>query len=302
MKSFIKRIDDIFQNDPKPSEKINQISQSAPFIDLFPELHQLKNTEQEPSHHPEGSAWNHTLLVIDVGASLFEPTKRDILPDFKKTNRSQFLWACLFHDIGKSVTTEIINGKVTSYGHDSIGSQIAHNRLSAVTSDKALVHYVTQMTKQHMRMHRMIELKDSKIQQLMIDPHAPLRDLLALNIADTMGRKGDTTKQLAKLQLNEKIERIQELSQGSFGQIIPYFDGLSIIEQLENLPFTTHQHNQYQKPFIDGLVKNLYTQQLQGRTYNEVYRSLVRQLYQRNCSFSQDDFQKTWGDIKKQLT
>ena len=54
----------------------------------FKELNDLKTVEQNPKNHPEGSVWNHTMMVIDEAAklkyeSLFQ--KNGIVAKFSKS-------------------------------------------------------------------------------------------------------------------------------------------------------------------------------------------------------------------------
>ncbi len=77
----------------------------------FPELKELITTEQNPVWHPEGSVWNHTMLVVNEAAKLKVQAKEPLM----------FMLAALFHDLGKAVTTTVKDGKIISYGHDVKG-------------------------------------------------------------------------------------------------------------------------------------------------------------------------------------
>jgi len=100
--------------DEKPSLYLNRISETEIFKEYpFKWLNDLKNTMQSPKHHPEGSAWNHTMLVVDEAAR----------ERHKSKNVRVFMWAALLHDIGKPGTTKVRNGRITSYDHDKLGAK-----------------------------------------------------------------------------------------------------------------------------------------------------------------------------------
>lgn len=102
--------------DEKPSMFIGSISKDARLEGYpFSMLWKLKSTEQSKKYHPEGSVWNHTLLVLDEAAKVRTQSKDAIA----------FMWAALLHDIGKPSTTRTRNGKITSYDHDKAGEKLS---------------------------------------------------------------------------------------------------------------------------------------------------------------------------------
>ena len=91
------------------------------FIETVPEFARLKECEQNPRWHKEGSAWEHTRRVCIAAQNMLlsESVKR---PSYQKRI---FLAAALFHDIGKGVTTKIgKDGNWHSYGHEFDGEKI----------------------------------------------------------------------------------------------------------------------------------------------------------------------------------
>ena len=76
----------------------------------------LENTMQEPKWHGEGNVLIHTKMVCDTLINLEE---------YKSLNKIDKLLAflsCLFHDIGKIISTRILNGEIVSMGHAKSGS------------------------------------------------------------------------------------------------------------------------------------------------------------------------------------
>ena len=68
---------------------------------------------QDPEWHPEGEVFTHTMLVLDRAHELI-----DDLPYAKQVT---VMLAALAHDFGKPATTEFIEGRWRSRGHEEAG-------------------------------------------------------------------------------------------------------------------------------------------------------------------------------------
>lgn len=131
------------QKDDEPSQYIKFLSHQEEYAHYpFTLLWKLKETEQSKTHHPEGSVWNHTMLVIDEAAKVRNRSKNVIC----------FMWAALLHDIGKPTTTRVKKGRITSYDHDVEGERISRQFLMALTEDKELINQITSLVRYHMHM------------------------------------------------------------------------------------------------------------------------------------------------------
>lgn len=80
---------------------------------LFPELDALKGVPQEPEWHPEGDVFVHTLLACDRA--------RELIDDLDYPRKVTVMLAALCHDFGKPSTTEFVEGRTRSRGHDEAG-------------------------------------------------------------------------------------------------------------------------------------------------------------------------------------
>lgn len=80
---------------------------------LFPELDALKGVPQEPEWHPEGEVDVHTQLTCDRARSLVD--------DLDYPRRVTVMLAALCHDFGKPSTTEFVDGRIRSRGHEEAG-------------------------------------------------------------------------------------------------------------------------------------------------------------------------------------
>lgn len=80
---------------------------------LFPELQALVGVPQEPEWHPEGDVDVHTMMVVDEAAKLID--------DLDYPRKVAVMLGALCHDLGKPPTTEFVDGRVRSRGHDEAG-------------------------------------------------------------------------------------------------------------------------------------------------------------------------------------
>ena len=80
---------------------------------LFPEMKALVGVPQDPDWHPEGNVDVHTLLVVDRA--------RELVDDLPYPKQVTVMLAALCHDFGKPATTEFIEGRWRSRGHEEAG-------------------------------------------------------------------------------------------------------------------------------------------------------------------------------------
>jgi tRNA nucleotidyltransferase (CCA-adding enzyme) len=82
---------------------------------LFPEIEALKGVPQQYEWHPEGDVFIHTLLTCDRA--------RELIDDLDYPRRVTVMLAALCHDFGKPSTTEFVEGRIRSRGHEEAGVQ-----------------------------------------------------------------------------------------------------------------------------------------------------------------------------------
>ena len=80
---------------------------------LFPEIKTLIDVPQDPEWHPEGDVFVHTRLVVDRA--------RELIDDLPHPKQVTVMLAALAHDFGKPATTEFIEGRLRSRGHEEAG-------------------------------------------------------------------------------------------------------------------------------------------------------------------------------------
>src|SRR5687768_1588009 len=97
----------------QPSIGIELLRSLSVTEQLFPEIKALEGVPQDPEWHPEGDVFVHTKLVVDRAHDLVEE-----LPYGKQVT---VMLAALAHDFGKPATTEFIEGRYRSRGHEEAG-------------------------------------------------------------------------------------------------------------------------------------------------------------------------------------
>ena len=80
---------------------------------LFPEIQSLIGVPQDPEWHPEGDVFVHTKLVIDRA--------RELIDDLSYARQVTVMLAALAHDFGKPATTQFLEGRWRSRGHEEAG-------------------------------------------------------------------------------------------------------------------------------------------------------------------------------------
>jgi putative nucleotidyltransferase with HDIG domain len=145
----------------------------------FDMLTRLKDTPQSPDYHPEGSAWNHTMLVVDEAAKVKGKSK----------NPRVFMWAALLHDIGKPPTTRIRRGKITSYDHDRAGAELSKKFILALTDDEGFAHDVSVLVRYHMQiLFAVKKLPFADIEGMR--KNTDINEVALLGLCDRLGRTG----------------------------------------------------------------------------------------------------------------
>jgi tRNA nucleotidyltransferase (CCA-adding enzyme) len=107
-----------------PSVGLEWLSKLRAIEKLFPEIQRLIGVPQDPEWHPEGDVFVHTQLVIDRA--------RELIDDLSYPRKVTVMLAALTHDFGKPATTEFIDGRLRSRGHEEAGVAPTESFLSRV--------------------------------------------------------------------------------------------------------------------------------------------------------------------------
>jgi len=163
----------------KPSLFFRNLFHMGQLSSWFPEVLKLKGIEQSHKHHLEGNVFNHTMMVLDEAAKYRECVK----------NKMGFMLTALVHDFGKIVTTEVIDGEIHAYRHETEGLPVIKAFLKRLTNEKQLIDYVLSLSEHHMKPN-VLALNSSGVKSTnkMFDSVAEPLDLIYIAISDGFGK------------------------------------------------------------------------------------------------------------------
>ncbi len=155
---------------------------STGWLRHFPELAALVDCPQEPSWHPEGSVWNHTLLCLDYFAAHRTGVQyEDLVTGL----------AVLCHDFGKPAATfrDPKDGRIRSPGHDEAGVAPALSFLRRLTNEERILRDVPPLVQCHMQPFAMwkAKAKDAAVRRLAARA-GRIDRLVRVSRADSCGR------------------------------------------------------------------------------------------------------------------
>ena len=91
------------------------ILRKANVLDVhFKEIKDLIGVEQPVKYHPEGDAYNHTMLVLDMASAMTR--------DLKENRKLEIRFSALVHDLGKGLTPK--EEYPHHYGHENTGGDL----------------------------------------------------------------------------------------------------------------------------------------------------------------------------------
>jgi putative nucleotidyltransferase with HDIG domain len=171
------QLEKILINEKEPSVAISDMMKTEKFNKSdFSIIRKLEDIPQEKKYHPEGNVWNHTKMVVDMGAKI-----KNLSDDARS-----FMWATLLHDIGKIPTTKFIKGRYRSYNHDTEGAEMVYKLLNKYGYTE-LTEDVGELVRYHM--HHIYIIKNlpfSNIEGLLSSKK--FNDIILLFICDKLGR------------------------------------------------------------------------------------------------------------------
>lgn len=158
-----------------------ETARKAGVLVFHPELAALIGCLQDPTWHPEGDVWTHTLLVLDEAAKLRRGDRAEDLI---------LMFGALCHDFGKPLTTFEKDGRIVSPGHCEEGVDPARRFMERMTRDADLIDGVVQVVRYHLRPAELYRVRDEvgkgAIRRLALQ--VKIADLVRWARADHFGR------------------------------------------------------------------------------------------------------------------
>ncbi len=173
----------------RPSIGLKWLDELGATAQLFPEIENLKGVPQEKDWHPEGNVDVHTRLVVDRA--------RELIDDLPYAKQVTVMLAALCHDFGKPATTEFVDGRIRSRGHDEAGvlpTETFLDRLNIHTLNGYNVHeQVVELVRAHLKpgefYKKRDEITDGAFRRLARKCELDL--LYRVARADSLGRNAD---------------------------------------------------------------------------------------------------------------
>ncbi|HEX8143850.1 MAG TPA: HD domain-containing protein [Pyrinomonadaceae bacterium] len=173
----------------RPSVGFRRLVELDATAQLFPELQALIGVPQEEAWHPEGDCDVHTWLTVDRA--------RELIDDLPYAKQVTVMLAALCHDLGKPATTQFIEGRWRSRGHDTAGvgpTESLLDRLNIHTLDGYDVRaQVLALVQYHLKpgefYNQRAELSEGAFRRLA--RKCELELLYRVARADTLGRNAD---------------------------------------------------------------------------------------------------------------
>lgn len=167
------------------------------YTEELKELYALIDIEQNPQFHPEGSVWNHTMMVVDEAAKYKSETQ----------NPYGYMLAALCHYFGKAITTEMINGRIRSFDHEKQGLPLVKEFLNRFHVDAETLDYVLNLVENHMKPNTLFREKSSvRATNRMFRRALDANALILLGKADHQGRGEVTDYTETEAFLRERLE------------------------------------------------------------------------------------------------
>ena len=214
----------LFLKSQRPSLGIRWLQTIDRLKEILPELYNTVDVPQNIKWHPEGDVFEHTMQALDAVIYEFNNQDQELqeLLESQKCNlaelRMLLCWAAICHDLGKAVTTKLIDGIYRSFGHELAGVELSKKLLKRITEQKDLIKIIPKLVLYHMRPGQYITQKvrasTYKKLALQLAPDANLLLLSQLAGADRAGRNGDGSHIPLKV-INQEIldfmARVREL-------------------------------------------------------------------------------------------
>ena len=175
---------------------------------VFPEVYRLKTALEARRWHPEGDAYEHTMLVLTQAVEF----------GFDLETRV----ACVAHDFGKGLTPRDQLPK--HYGHDVKGVPVTKEFCDRLTVPAKMRDRAMKTTRFHMNMHKLDTLNPKTWVKMFMEMDA-FRDpevvavLWRVGMCDERGRKGSENNPVQHL--HKVVEVFDRMNGVRFNDVFP---------------------------------------------------------------------------------
>jgi len=160
---------------PHAARGLALMRESGLLEQVLPEIAATITCEQSPDFHPEGTVFEHLLLML-----------RQLPPDASPS----LPWAVLLHDVAKPLTAsrDPATGSIHFYGHEKLGATVAESLLERLRFPRKQIEEIVQAVRFHMQFKDAPQMRKATLRRLLLRPTFPLE--LELHRLDCLGSHG----------------------------------------------------------------------------------------------------------------
>ncbi len=142
---------------------------------VLPEIAATVPCAQSPDFHPEGTVFNHLLVML-----------RQLPPDAAPA----LPWAVLLHDVAKPLTAtrDAQTGSIHFYEHEKIGAQMARGILERLRFPRKQIEEIATVVRHHMQFKDALKMRQATLRRMLLRATFPLE--LQLHRLDCLGSHG----------------------------------------------------------------------------------------------------------------
>ena len=215
-----------------PLEGLRLLEDAGATAQVLPELLRLHDVAQNVFHHRD--VHDHTLEVLaEVAALQADPSPlgpaagavdallNEPLAD-GMTRWDAMRWAALLHDIAKPATrAERPDGRVTFFGHDAEGAEVARRMLRRLRAAQKVVDHVAHLTRHHLRLGFLVHERplDRRAVHRYLVATAPYSvDVTVLTVADRLATRGRNAETAIAAHLELAREMLVHATEAPLGE------------------------------------------------------------------------------------
>jgi poly(A) polymerase len=121
---------------------------------VLPEVCRMRGVAQSPDYHPEGDVWTHTLILLDQLPAAAPET---------------LALGALLHDVAKPLCVGRKDSRITFYGHESVGADIAVAVCQRLRRSRETWERVDYLVRHHLRLVQAPHMRLSTLKTMLAE-------------------------------------------------------------------------------------------------------------------------------------